>query len=64
MPELKRVRLEESGHEVTVASVGDGMKVLDKPATDTSGRPLAPKYHTTVDKAAASKSATSKEDSK
>jgi hypothetical protein len=57
MPDWKRVRLEESGHEVTVATVRDGMKVLDKPATDVRGRPLPALPKTTVAAAAGKKKA-------
>jgi hypothetical protein len=56
MSEFIRVRQIETGHELSVpkshADAGDGYEVLDKPAVDSAGGPLPPKYRTTVDEAA------------
>lgn len=73
MPEFKRVKLTESGHEVTLAAdyieQATGMTVIQKPAVDSQGIPLQPKFKESVSSAARKKttsgggSATSKEDS-
>jgi hypothetical protein len=56
MSEFIRVRQIETGHELSVpkshADATDGYEVLDKPATDSAGDPLPPKYRTTVAEAA------------
>lgn len=54
-PEFVRVKLAESGHEVTVAKhrLDESMTVLEKPAVNSFGRPLAPKAKRTVEQAAA-----------
>ena len=52
MSHLVRVRDARTGHQYTTAtevveSDPSRYRVLDKPATDASGRPLAPKFTTT-----------------
>ncbi|MCR1785303.1 hypothetical protein KVF89_22375 [Nocardioides carbamazepini] len=55
-PEYIRVRQIETGHQLSVpkshAEATGGYEVLDKPAIDSAGRPLPPKYFTTLDPAA------------
>lgn len=67
MPEYARLKDKATGHEFSmpVGSFDEAdATVLDKDATDPGGAPLPVKYHTTVTKAAETKSgqaATSKE---
>lgn len=62
MPTYVRVKQAVTGHELSLpaghveAAGDDAYKVLDKPAVDAAGAPLAPKFHTTVAKSAAAKS--------
>lgn len=66
MTEYVRVRQAGTGHELTVplahfdATEDGAYKRLDKDAVDAAGDPLPPKYHTTVDDAAANKTTASK----
>lgn len=51
-----RIRVPETKHEVTVTALQadvTGVKPLDKPAVDASGNPLPPKYHRSIEEAAA-----------
>jgi hypothetical protein len=52
MSEYIRVRQIETGHQLSVprshAEATGGYEVLDKPAVDPAGRPLPPKYRTTL----------------
>lgn len=56
MTEFIRVRQNETGHELSVpkshAEAVGGYEEIDKPAVDSAGRPLPPKYRLTVDEAA------------
>lgn len=61
MPEWVRVKDPDTGHEITMSadqanSVG-ARPVEKKDATSASGLPLPPRYHTTIDAAAARKGA-------
>lgn len=60
MPEYKRVRVKDTGHEITIPAGKFDPSVytaVDRPATAPGGEPLAPKYRTTVNKAAEKKKA-------
>jgi hypothetical protein len=62
MSEFIRVRQIETGHQLSVPkshadAAAGGYEVLDKPAVDSAGGPLPPKYHTTIAPAAAESSA-------
>lgn len=52
MSEYIRVRQIETGHQLSVprshAEATGGYEVLDKPAVDSAGRPLPPKYRVTL----------------
>ncbi len=50
MPEFVRVRDSVTKHEYTIGAdaVVDGLTVLDKPATNSGGAPLAAKPHVTT----------------
>lgn len=56
MTEFVRVKQKETGHELSVptshAEASDGYSIVDKPAVDSAGRPLPPKYREQVDKIA------------
>lgn len=57
MSDYVRVRQHKTGHELSVprshAEATGGYEVLeDRPAVDSAGNPLPPKYRTTVDRAA------------
>lgn len=73
MPDFVRVRL-PNGHEATLSAAfaeGEGLEVLDAPATNLRGKPLSAsrthgrrmKPRTTVQKEAAKKAASKKSDS-
>lgn len=56
MHDYVRIKIPETNHEVSVPAIQAeiaGVKPLDKPAVDASGNPLPPKYHRTVEQAAA-----------
>lgn len=44
MPQFTRVRLNESGHEVSVQNIRPGMTPIEEPAVDRAGRPLPPRF--------------------
>lgn len=65
MPDYLRVKQKDTGHELSVTRAmydfaPDAYDVLEKSATNSAGVPLRPKYKTTVNKAAAKKTATSR----
>ena len=72
MSEFVRVKDKATGHEYSARRPDlDKVEVLDKPAVDRNGRPLPPKYKTSVTNQAAAKqshggesASKSKEDSK
>lgn len=56
MPEWVRVKDPATGHEITISAEqaqAFGASPINKPATAPSGDPLEPKYHRSIDEAAA-----------
>lgn len=64
MPEYVRVKQAKTGHHLSVpvghykAAPPGAYQVLKQPATTPDGRPLPPKYHTSVSTEAEKKSTT------
>lgn len=61
MPDFLRVRVKDTGHEISIRKDRYDEAVYtktDKDALGPDGLPLAPKFKTTVDKSAAAKKAT------